>query len=133
MRGRKATAEKEVKIVAQEELLSDAEYRALIQSLKDQAISGDPVARRQLIELHQQRADAKAMDFVLNIVDYTIDDKSLVSIVKAADTPVVVEILDGLARRLEVDEFSHDLRRILTNFRNLFVEEAETKYAPEEE
>lgn len=133
MRGRTPNNTEEIKSGLSDGLLTDADYTILINNLKKKALEGDSAAMAKVIDLRNMDRSAKAMDFVLNIVDYTIDDKSLVSIVKAADTPVVVEIIDGLARRLDVDEFSHDLRRILTNFRNLFVEEAETKYAPEEE
>jgi hypothetical protein len=131
-RGPKPELEKEIEDAAAE-LISEAEYAQIVQALKDQAISGDAVARRQLIELHNANKAASAMDFVLNIVPYDIADKSLKEIVEQADTPIILEIIAGLANRLEHDHFSDMAKKTLMAFRRLFTDEAADIYKPAED
>lgn len=128
MRGRKPAPDEEAEDFGTD-ALSDKEYTELLAALKKRAKEGDPHASRQLLEQHTANRSAKAMDFQLNITPYDIEDRSLSMIVQQADLPVVMEILSGLAIRLEADEFSRDIKRTLISFRQMFEDESERIYA----
>lgn len=133
MRGRKPDLEPEVEKQQSTLDITEEDYSALLSALKQQAMSGDAVARRQLIELHNANKAAKAMDFLLEITPFDIPDKKLSDIIQQADVPVVMEILNGLYDRLRIDGFSPECQGTLTALQRLFTDEAERIYAPPEE
>jgi hypothetical protein len=108
----------------------DLDYRQILADLKEQAKT-DLGAKKLWIDIYQANQATKEMDFVLNITPYDIDDKKLSVIVQQADVPVVLEMLDGLAVRLEADEFNSDCKLTLRAFRRLFTDEADRLYAVE--
>jgi hypothetical protein len=114
-------------------LLTDDHYEKMIASLKKRSEEGDPHATRQMLDLYQQAAASKAMDFVLEVTPYDIPDRKLGEIIKQADAPVVMEILAGLADRLLADRFSVATCQTLVALQRLFSEEAERIYAPPKE
>ena len=111
----------------------ESKRQALTDKLYDRAMNeGDNAAARAWLDLQEEEDAPNLFNCNVQIVPYAILDPSLADIISQAETPVVLEMLDGLRQRVAHDEGPPELRELIRCLSLQYQAWADVKYAPED-